>query len=301
MSETSGWIDANIPAQDGKLFLVTGANSGLGYEVSRALAYKGATVVMACRSPEKGEEAAAKIREESPQGEVRLMELDLSDLSCMRRFADEFRAAYGRLDALVNNAGVMAVPYGRTADGFELQFGINHLGHFALTGLLLDLLKATPGSRVVTVSSYGHWFGWINFRDLNGEKFYYTWLAYGQSKLANVLFAYELQRRLSGKGGNPTSLAAHPGYAATNLQRHSRLWSYLNTIYAQSQEMGALPVLYAAAHPEIAGGEYLSPDGFLGQRGYPYIGFSSPLSHNQAIARRLWEVSEQLTGVKYEI
>jgi NAD(P)-dependent dehydrogenase (short-subunit alcohol dehydrogenase family) len=301
MSETSGWIDANIPAQDGKLFLVTGANSGLGYEASRALAYKGATVVMACRSPEKGEEAAAKIREESPQGEVRLMELDLSDLSCVRRFVDEFRAAYGRLDALVNNAGVMAVPYGQTADGFELQFGINHLGHFALTGLLLDLLKATPASRVVTVSSYGHWFGWINFRDLNGEKFYYTWLAYGQSKLANVLFAYELQRRLTQSGANTISLAAHPGYAATNLQRHSPLWSFLNTIYAQSQEMGALPVLYAAAHPEIAGGEYLSPDGFLGQRGYPYKGFSSPLSHNKALARRLWQVSEELTGVKYDI
>jgi NAD(P)-dependent dehydrogenase (short-subunit alcohol dehydrogenase family) len=301
MSETNGWIDANIPAQNGKLVLVTGANSGLGYEVSRALARRGATVIMACRDTQKGEEAAAKIREEQPKGELRVMELDLSDLSCVRKLADEFRAEYKRLDALVNNAGVMAVPYGQTTDGFELHFGINHLGHFALTGLLLDLLKAAPGSRVVTVSSYGHWFGWINFGDLNGEKFYYTWLAYGQSKLANVLFAYELQRRLARAGGNPLSLAAHPGYAATNLQRHSPLWSFLNPIFAQSQQMGALPILYAAARPEIRGGEYLSPDGFLGQRGYPYKGFSSPGSHNKAIAQRLWQVSEQLTGVKYEI
>jgi NAD(P)-dependent dehydrogenase (short-subunit alcohol dehydrogenase family) len=301
MSETFAWIDKHIPDQTGKLVLVTGANSGLGYEVSRGLARRGASVVMACRDLNKGETAAANIRADNPKADLRVMALDLAGLSCVLEFAEQFQAEYSRLDVLVNNAGVMALPYGKTADGFELHFGINHIGHFALTGLLLDLLKATPASRVVTVSSYGHWFGWINFRDLNGEKFYYRWLAYSQSKLANVLFAYELQRRLSRKGEDTISLAAHPGYAATNLQRHSTLWSFLNPIFAQSQQMGALPILYAAAHPGIVGGEYASPDGFLGQRGYPYTGFSSPLSHNKALARRLWEASERLTGVHYAI
>jgi NAD(P)-dependent dehydrogenase (short-subunit alcohol dehydrogenase family) len=301
MPDPDQWIDENIPAQNRKLYLVTGANSGLGYEVSRGLARKGATVVMACRDIKKGEEAAGVILEENPDADLRVMALDLADLASVRSFAGEFRAAYKRLDALVNNAGVMAVPYGKTADGFELHFGVNHLGHFALTGLLLDRLRSTPGSRVVTVSSYGHWFGWVRFGDLNGEKFFYTWLAYAQSKLANVLFAYELQRRLAATGGNPISLAAHPGYAATNLQRHSPLWSFLNPIFAQSQGMGALPILYAVTSPVIKGGEYASPDGFLGQRGYPYVGFSNPLSHNQALARRLWDVSEELTGVKYDI
>jgi len=301
MSEATKWIDKNVPDQTGKFALVTGANSGLGYEVSRALAQKGATVIMACRNLKKGEEAAAQIRGEHPKGEVRLMQLDLADLSSVRKFVDEFRSEYSNLDLLINNAGVMAIPYGQTADGFELQFGINHIGHFALTGLLLSLLENTPGSRIVTVSSYAHWFGWINFGDLNGKKFYYRWLAYTQSKLANLLFAYELQRRLSQNGKNTISVAAHPGYAETNLQQHSALWSFLNPIMAQSQAMGALPILYATTHPEVEGGEYISPDGFLGQRGYPFKGFSSRRSHNETIAQRLWEVSEEMTGVKYDI
>jgi len=301
MSDTDAWVEENIPDQSGKLALVTGANSGLGFEVSRGLALKGATVLMACRNLEKGEEAAARIRDESPGGEVRLMQLNLADLHSVRQFVEDFRAEYDHLNILANNAGVMATPYGKTADGFELQFGINHLGHYALTGLLLDALESTPGARIVTVSSYAHWFGWINFRDLNGEKFYYKWLAYCQSKLANLLFAYELQRRLSRNGKNSISLAAHPGYAETNLQRHTALFSFLNPILAQSQEMGSLPVLYAATRPEIAGGEYIGPDGFLGQRGYPHKALSSPGSHNHTNAQRLWDVSEELTGVNYEL
>ena len=301
MPETSAWIGANILAQHGKLFLVTGANSGIGYEVTRGLAGRGATVVMACRSLEKGEGAAAKIREEALLGELHVMALDLADLSSVRAFAEAFRAAYSRLDVLINNAGVMATPYSKTADGFEMQFGVNHLGHFALTGLLLDKLQPGPAARVVTVSSYAHWFGWINLRDLKGEKFYYRWLAYTQSKLANLLFAFELQRRLARKGGNPISLAAHPGYAETNLQQHSSLFSALNPIFAQSQAMGALPVLYAATRPEIRGGEYIGPDGFLGQRGYPHQARSSPGSRDKGSARRLWQVSEELTGIEFNI
>lgn len=301
MSETTNWINENIPDQTGKLALVTGANSGLGYEVSRGLALKGATVVMACRNLKKGEGAAAKIRDEYPSGGVRLMQLDLADLKSVKQFAESFQAEYSHLDLLINNAGVMATPYGETTDGFELQFGINHIGHFVLTGFLLSLLENVSGSRVVTVSSYAHWLGRINFDDLNSKKYYQRWLAYTQSKLANMLFAYELQRKLSQNGRNTISLAAHPGYAETNLQQHTSLFSFLNPILAQSREMGALPILYAATQPGIKGGEYIGPDGFLGQRGYPHVARSSKLSHNETTATRLWDVSEQLSGVEYEI
>jgi NAD(P)-dependent dehydrogenase (short-subunit alcohol dehydrogenase family) len=208
---------------------------------------------------------------------------------------------YTRLDILINNAGVMATPYQKTVDGFELQFGTNHLGHFKLTGLLIGALKNTPASRVVTVTSYGHFFGRINFSDLNSERFYQKWLAYCQSKLANVLFGYELQRRASTHGAQPISIVAHPGYAATNLQHTSGLFTMLNPIMAQSQEMGALPILYAATSPDLRGGEYVGPDGFLGQRGYPHKTWSSPASHNQGTARRLWEISEQLTQVRIDL
>ena len=299
MSKASNWIDKNISDQNGKLVLVTGANSGLGFEVTRALVRKGATVLMACRNLEKGQEAAAKVRAEHPKGEVRLMQLDLADLGSVKRFAEEFHSQYDHLDLLVNNAGVMVPPYGQTADGFELQFGINHLGHFALTGLLLDLLRHTPNARIVTVSSYAHYLGRINFNDLNSQKSYQKWMAYGQSKLANLLFAYELQRRLSRNGQALISVTAHPGYAETNLQHNTALFNFLNPIMAQSQEMGALPVLYAATRPEIKGGEYVGPDGFLAQRGYPHLARSSKSSHGEAVAQRLWKISEELTGVEY--
>jgi NAD(P)-dependent dehydrogenase (short-subunit alcohol dehydrogenase family) len=225
--------------------------------------------------------------------------LDLADLSSVKNFANTFLAEHDQLDVLINNAGVMAVPYRKTADGFEMQFGTNHLGHFALTGLLIDLLKVTPNSRVVTVSSIAHLLGKINFDDLNSEQSYQKWSAYGQSKLANLLFAYELQRRSAKSNGNPISIAAHPGYAATNLQNSSSFFSFANKLVAQSPEMGALPTIYAATSPEIQGGEFIGPDGFLGQRGYPHKTQSNKRSHNQETARRLWKVSEELTGVRF--
>jgi NAD(P)-dependent dehydrogenase (short-subunit alcohol dehydrogenase family) len=248
---------------------------------------------------DKGESAAAQIRSQKPKGEVILKQLDLADLSSVRSFSESFLAEYQQLDILINNAGVMAIPYRKTADGFEMQFGTNHLGHFALTGLLTDLLEKTPKSRVVTVSSFAHLMGRINFADLNSEKRYQKWMAYGQSKLANVLFAYELQRRSTKNGGNPVSIVVHPGYAATNLQHSSSFFSFTNNFMAQSQEMGALPTLYAATSPEIRGGEYIGPDGFLGQRGYPHKTHSSKRSHDQKTAQRLWDISEELTGIRF--
>jgi NAD(P)-dependent dehydrogenase (short-subunit alcohol dehydrogenase family) len=301
MNKKNKWTTKNIPDQSGKIVIVTGANSGIGYEVSRALAHKGATVIMACRSLEKGETAAQQIRRENPKGQLVLQQLDLANLNSVRQFAENFLSEYDKLDILFNNAGIMATPYGKTVDGFELQFGTNHLGHFALTGLLFDLLKNTPESRVVTVTSYAHYFGKINFDDLNSNRFYQKWLAYGQSKLANVLFGYELQRRSARRSNNPISIVAHPGYAATNLQHTSSLFSMLNLIMAQSQEMGALPILYAATSPEIQGGEYIGPDGFLGQRGYPHKARSSGRSHDQDTAQRLWEVSKELTGIQFDL
>jgi NAD(P)-dependent dehydrogenase (short-subunit alcohol dehydrogenase family) len=294
------WTTHNIPDQSGKIAIVTGANSGIGYEAARALALRGATVIMACRSLEKGKDAADRIRSENPPAEVTLQKLDLADLSSVRQFAENFLAEYDRLDILINNGGIMATPYGKTADGFEQQFGTNHLGHFALTGLLFGLLKSTPESRVITVTSYGHYFGRINFGDLNSERFYQRWLAYAQSKLANVLFGFELQRRSVLSSNNPISVVVHPGYAATNLQHTTRLWTFLNPILAQSPEMGALPTLYAATSPEIHGGEYIGPDGFLGQHGYPHLARPSGGSRDQAVAQRLWEVSERLTGIHFD-
>lgn len=295
------WIINEIPDQSGKVVIVTGANSGIGFEAARALAQRSAVVIMACRSLEKGQAAIKQIQDEDPQAQVILQQLDLADLSSVRQFGEAFLAAHDRLDILINNAGVMAPPYSKTVDGFEMQFGTNHLGHFVLTGLLIDLLKKTPDSRVVTVSSYAHYFGRIAFNDLNSERFYQKWLAYGQSKLANVLFGYELQRRVSRNGNNPISVVVHPGYAATNLQHTSTLFSLLNPIMAQNQEMGALPTLYAATSPDIRGGEYIGPDGFLGQRGYPHEASSSFLSQDEDTARRLWEVSEGLTQIQFNI
>ena len=289
----------NIPDQSGKIVIVTGANSGIGYEATLALAHKGASVIMACRSLDKAETAAAQIRATNPKGQVIVKYLDLADLSSVAHFAEAFLIQYDRLDILINNAGVMAIPYHKTADGFEMQIGTNHFGHFALTAQMFTLLQKTPNSRVVTVSSSVHFIGKINFDDLNSEKSYQKWRAYGQSKLANILFAYELQRRSSQNGDSPISIAVHPGYAATNLQNSSSFFSFTNKFMAQSQEMGALPTLYAATHPEIKGGEYIGPDGFLAQRGYPKKARSSGRSYDLATAQQLWEISKKMTGVSF--
>ncbi len=296
------WTAADIPDQSGKVAIVTGANSGIGYETALELAQKGATVVMACRNLQKANPAAEQIRQTQPEGEVVVMELDLGDLDSVRDFAAAFQEKYDRLDLLINNAGIMVPPYGKTAQGFETQFGVNHLGHFALTGLLLDLAMETPQSRIVTVSSMAHRFGQMDFDDLQWEKkAYKPSPAYGQSKLANLLFTYELQRRLTAAGKETLAVAAHPGWTETNLQRHSGAASFLNPYFAQSQSMGALPTLRAAVDPHVTGGDYYGPNGFMEIRGHPVRVQSNDASHNLADAHRLWQVSEELTGVTYDL
>jgi NAD(P)-dependent dehydrogenase (short-subunit alcohol dehydrogenase family) len=297
-----GWTVKDMPEQSGKVAIVTGANSGIGYEEARALAAKGAQVVMACRNQEKGAAAFQQICEEHPDAMVDLMQLDLADLTSVRQFADRFTSRYDRLNILINNAGVMAVPeLRRTADGFEMQFGTNHLGHFALTGLLLDTLMRTPNARVVTVSSNAHRMGRMKFDNLNAERSYSRWLAYGESKVANLLFTYELQRRLEAAGADVIAVAAHPGWTATNLQGDARLIRFFNPLFGMQPEQGALPTLYAATAPDVKGGSYYGPDGRNERRGYPTRLESNRLSHDQAVAKRLWEVSENLTGIVYSL
>jgi NAD(P)-dependent dehydrogenase (short-subunit alcohol dehydrogenase family) len=295
------WTAENIPDLTGKVAIVTGANSGIGYEMARALVRKQATVILACRNKDKGEAAVRQIAQEYPAARAELTPLDLSDLAAVRRFAAEFARHYQRLDLLINNAGIMEIPFGKTADGFELQFGTNHLGHFALTGLLLDLSLQTPQARIVTVSSIMHRFGRIDFDNLNGEKRYSRRGAYAQSKLANLLFTYELQRRLEAAGVDTIAVAAHPGWTATNLQAHSRMYRTLNLFMAQQPPIGALPALYAATAPDVHGGDYYGPRGLLEVRGYPTKVQSNGRSHDMAVAARLWIVSETLTDVQYQI
>ncbi|TNY34959.1 oxidoreductase [Thermomonospora catenispora] len=299
-----GWRAGDIPDLTGRRAIVTGANSGLGYRTALELARHGATVILACRSAERGEAALARLRAEVPSADAALGSLDLADLSSVRAFAE--KQTDRPLDILVNNAGVMAVPRRTTADGFELQFGTNHLGHFALTGLLLPALLAAPSPRVVTVSSMLAWPGRIDFDDLQGERRYRRWRAYSQSKLANLLFAVELHRRASGA---LASMAAHPGYAATNLQlvgpRMSgdrlgeRFAALGNRLFAQSDGMGALPILYAATAPGARSGACYGPRGLFQQRGLPTEVRTPPAAGDERTARRLWEVSEDLTGVGY--
>jgi NAD(P)-dependent dehydrogenase (short-subunit alcohol dehydrogenase family) len=287
------WTIADLPDQSGRTVIVTGANSGLGEATAGALAARGASVVLACRNTAKGDAAAARMT-----GDVTVRELDLADLGSVRDFAT---AVDGPVDVLVNNAGVMAVPLNRTADGFEMQIGTNFLGHFALTGLLLPKIT----DRVVTVSSGAHRIGRIDLDDLNWERRRYRpWAAYGQSKLADLMFAYELDRRLSAQGSPIRSVAAHPGYAATELQSHTetlldRVMSLGNRLVAQNAAMGALPTLYVATMPDVRGGEYYGPGGLGELRGHPTRVRSSKASTDTVIAARLWERAEKLTGVAF--
>ena len=296
-----GWDTADIPDQSGRTAVVTGANSGLGFVTARELARAGARVVLACRNLDKGRAAVAEIERDVPEAELELEELDLASLGSVRAFAERFRARHEGLDLLVNNAGVMAPPRRVTADGFELQLGTNHLGHFALTQLLLPAMEGREDARVVTLSSNGHKLGRIAFDNLNGERRYFRWSAYCQSKLANLLFALELDRRLRARGSTVKSLAAHPGYAATNLQSAAApLFDRLvmkvgNVVIAQNHEMGALPQLYAATAPGLEGGEYVGPDGIGEQRGRPTLVKPARAALGTRTARRLWEVSEELT------
>lgn len=305
------WTLTDLPSSDGKVCIVTGANSGLGFETARALAGKGAHVLMACRRTDAANDAVRLIRRRTPKGRLDVLPLDLADLASVRNFAETALAAHPAVHMLINNAGVMALPHGQTKDGFELHFGTNHLGHFALTGLLLPAFRNTPGARVVTVSSQFHRLGRMDFEDPNRERRPYDkWRAYAQSKLANLLFAFELDRRLREARSTARSLAAHPGYAATNLQMQGpRLrgsapaaWAYGigNTFFAQSAENGALPILRAATDPEAAGGDYFGPGGPMELRGAPVKVAAHARARDAADARRLWTLSEKLTGVAYD-
>ena len=289
------WTAGDLPSLDGRTFVVTGANSGIGLVAARELARAGARVVLAVRSPAKGEQAAG-----SMTGDVEVRRLDMADLASIRAFADGWD---GRLDVLVNNAGVMAVPEARTSDGFEMQIGTNHLGHFALANLLLPHIT----DRVVTISSGAHRMGSIDLVDLNWERREYKrWPAYGQSKLANLLFTSELQRRLSAAGSPVRALAAHPGYAATNLQSRTGNWIQnagmwiSNRVIAQSEDRGALPTLFAATQ-DLPGDSYVGPDGFQEQRGHPTLVGRSAAARDAEVARRLWDLSEELTGVRFPL
>jgi NAD(P)-dependent dehydrogenase (short-subunit alcohol dehydrogenase family) len=304
---TSKWTAADVPDQSGRVAIVTGANTGIGYEAAAVLADKGAHVVLAVRNLDKGNDAASRIKSKSPKADVAVQELDLTALDNIRKAADELRASHPRIDLLINNAGVMYTDRAKTQDGFELQFGTNHLGHFALTGQLLDHMLPVEGSRVVTVSSVGHRImARIHFEDLQLEKGYNRVAAYGQSKLANLLFTYELARRLKLKGARTIATAAHPGAANTELLRNMPLgirevseffWNFI----AQGPEMGALPTLRAATDPGAQNGEYYGPGSMREQRGYPKRVESSAQSHDEDIQRRLWSVSEELTGVTYPV
>jgi NAD(P)-dependent dehydrogenase (short-subunit alcohol dehydrogenase family) len=304
---TTKWTAAEIPSQKGRVAIVTGANSGIGLVAARELARAGAAVVLACRDTEKGSAAAREITAQAPDATVTVSALDLAGLASVRAFAERFNAEHDSLDLLINNAGVMAPPRRTTADGFELQFGTNHLGHFALTALLIDKLQGRDDARVVTVSSGAHRFGRMDFDDLQSERKYRRWGAYGQSKLSNLLFMFELDRRLRASGSTVRSVAAHPGYAATHLQSAAApqpdrfLMALANPIFAQSADMGALPTLYAATYPGLEGGTYIGPGGFAEQRGYPKPVEPTAAARDEEDAARLWDVSEELTGVTFPL
>jgi len=305
------WTLEDIPSLEGQTWVVTGANSGLGLATVKALASKNARVIMACRDPGRAEAAADEVRRVAPAAKLELERLDLASLESIERFAAKLTQAHPVIDGLINNAGIMAIPRSTTADGFELQLGTNHLGHFALTLRLLPLLEAAKAPRLVNVASLVHKLGAMNFEDLMGEKAYGAWAAYYQSKLANLLFTYELQRRLTAAQKKTVVVAAHPGYAATNLQgvgakmTGSKLGAWVmalgNSLLGEPAERGALPLLYAATAPEVRGGEYYGPDGLMEMRmkSVPRRCDSSDAARDPATAQRLWEVSEQLTLVRF--
>ena len=308
MSE--GWTIEDMPDLTGRTALVTGANSGIGKQAALALAGAGATVLLGCRDPRRAAVAMSDILDEHPDAEIEPLPLDLGDLEIVAEAADHVLGRVRPLDLLVNNAGVMAPPHMKTEQGFELQLGTNHLGHFALTGRLMPKLLESDSARVVNVSSMAHRQGKMDFDDLNWERSYSRWPAYGRSKLANLLFTFELDRRLRARGANALSVACHPGYAATNLQTSGPgegifgivlkpLGMIGNLLLAQSDEMGALPTLYAATAADVEGGDFIGPDGIGGARGHPAKVGCSAEARNAEDARRLWEASVEMTGVDF--
>lgn len=304
---TKNWTADNIPSQQGKTILITGANSGLGLEASRVLSSKGANIIMAVRNLQKGEEAVAKITKENSSAKLNLMCLDLGDFNSIRKFSAELYSKYSQLHVLVNNAGIMSPPKREsTKQDFEIQFGTNHLGHFLLTGLLLDMIKKTPNSRITIQSSLAHKHDYykpdIYFDDLNWEKSYNPNHAYGQSKLANLLFAYELDRRLKAHNIRTIVATAHPGYTKTNLQNNSGFFMsvIMNNILAQNVQMGTLPILRAATEENLKGSEYFGPIKIGEMKGYPELVQSSEKSHDKNLAKKLWDISESLTHTTYD-
>lgn len=305
------WQLADLAPQEGRTVVITGGNSGIGFEAAKALAHRGARVIIACRDVNKARDACAQIAADETAADIEAVTLDLGSLKSVRNCADDLQQRCERLDVLINNAGVMAIPRRKTDDGFEMQFGINHLGHFALTALVYPMLQSTPGARVVTVSSLAHLMGFINFANLHGRVFYEPWMAYAQSKLANLLFAYELDRRLRAAEVDILSVACHPGIASTNLgyagprmlgsPLGETLVQLYTSIVAQSAADGALPTLYAGFASDVQGGDYIGPDGIGEMRGSPRKISSSFMSRSQSIARQLWRVSEQETGVRFAI
>lgn len=296
----SKWNSSNIPDQKGKVVIITGATSGLGKEAATVLASKNATVVMAVRNTQKGESVAQEIKQTYPNADIEVRKLDLNNLASVKSFAEGISTAYSQLDILINNAGVMACPFSKTDDGLEIQMGVNHLGHFALTGHLMPLLKKTKASRIVATSSIAHRQGDINFEDINWEdRKYVTGKAYGDSKLANLYFAYELARKLKGNPNAPTVTAAHPGWTSTDLQRHSLMFRVLNPVFSQKVDQGVLPTLRAAIDDEAQSGDFFGPAGFMEMKGSPVVVKSNDMSQNEANAKQLWDMSEKLTGVRY--
>jgi len=299
------WTTENIPDLSGKVIIVTGGNSGLGFESVKAFVEKGADVILASRSMENGTKAKKEIEKASPNGKITVIQLDLMDLTSVKNFTDDFRKKYNRLDVLLNNAGIMTTPYFLTKNGFEAQMGTNHLGHFALTGLLIDVIKKTPGSRVVNVSSAAHKQGKMDFDNLlfeNGKE-YSPIKSYGRSKLSNLLFTYELQRKFESLKIDAIAVAAHPGVAQTNLARYldGKFWFKLLIpifkLISQDQAMGALPQIRASVDPQVKGAQYYGPH--KGMRGFPVVVNSNAASHNKEDASKLWKVSEELTDIKY--
>jgi len=304
---TGDWTTKDIPDLSGKVMIVTGGNSGLGFESAKAFVSKGAEVVLACRSKDKGERARSELLQRVPEGSVEVAEIDLASLQSVRQFAEEFQQSYSRLDVLLNNAGIMTTPYFQTQDGFEGQTGTNHLGHFALTGLLLPVLQKTSRSRVVNVSSIAHKAGKMDFENFlfDQGKGYSPMKAYGRSKLSNLLFTYELQRFFEVNGMDSRAVAAHPGVSQTELFRYLdekwyfRLVRPLFNAITQDSTMGALPQIRASVDPDVKGGEFFGPSAFFEMKGFPVQVHSNRASNNREHARRLWEVSERLTGIKF--
>ena len=302
MTKIEKWDVSNIVDQKGKVAIVTGASSGIGFEAAKVLANKNARVILAVRNLDKGKSALEKIKSQNANANVTVMVLDLADLSFVRKFVDDLKKQFSRLDLLINNVGVMIPPYSKTKDGFELQFGTNHLGHFALTGLLIDLITKTPESRIVNVSSNAHKYGNLNFNDLNWDRRKYkAWKAYGDSKISNLYFTYELKSWLEKNKSNIKVTAAHPGWTATDLQRHSGLFEFLNGFFAMKPEQGALPTLRAAIDETAQSGDYFGPDGWQEWKGYPKKVESNNLSHDKTTAKKLWDVSEELTSVNFSL